>query len=633
MRKTFRFVAVFPEMTDAPKGTLRSLQSFMKRGHAILVVVATLVGSSCSRISPPGIFRKRGSPSETDGGSGGLEVEPSVPGPPPIPSTTPSLPPQLDRCLRLLKRAPRRSACLAFLTRMLLIHIRARVEKHSWLKEFRSHLEHAKPSVTIVTTAALPWKTGTAVNALLRAAYLAAAGYPVTLCLPWIHPDEQKAIFPAGLTFDEPAEQELAMLKWLAARDGEGAPFQISWYPARYDHARGSILPLGDATKWLGTGRKDLCVLEEPEHLTWYHGGRNWRRCFKLVVGVVHTNYISYAKMYQPENVGIVRMINNLVCRAYTDRIVKLSDCLQALPRAAVCNVHGVRSEFVETGRQMAAQAAKEAPAFSEGAYFIGKVLWAKGHRLLIEYLKDEPPASAGAPRTRVDIYGTGEDLPEVEAAAEAESLNLRFCGGRDHADASLHAYKVFVNPSQTEVLSTTTAEALAMGKFVIIERNPSNEFFYGFSNVRTYSSPEEFRAALREALAGTPAPLSEEESHALSWAGGTERFVRSVADAAKLATPPSLMDGLSHASHQSLGLWNKGYFGDFVKKYVFESGPVSRTRWLHKERKWRTCTSVTAVVEKSLRVAPPRQDAWERYAADSDKKGSWTRFVPGSRA
>lgn len=38
-----------------------------------------------------------------------------------------------------------------------------------------------------------------------------------------------------------------------------------------------------------------------------------------------------YASLYQPENVWVVRFINKLVCRAYCDRIVKLSDSLQAL--------------------------------------------------------------------------------------------------------------------------------------------------------------------------------------------------------------------------------------------------------------------------------------------------------------
>eukprot|EP00966_Prymnesium_polylepis_P143736 3318325-Prymnesium_polylepis.1 len=74
----------------------------------------------------------------------------------------------------------------------------------------------------------------------------------------------------------------------------------------------------------------DLCVLEEPEHLNWYHLGHNWRRRFKLVVGIVHTNYISYARMYQPAGVALLRRINQGVCRAYCDRLIKLSDTLQA---------------------------------------------------------------------------------------------------------------------------------------------------------------------------------------------------------------------------------------------------------------------------------------------------------------
>jgi len=126
---------------------------------------------------------------------------------------------------------------------------------------------------------------------------------------------------------------------------------------------------------------------------------------------------------------------------------------LQELPRSTSCNVHGVRAEFLALGRH----AAEPEHLFSEGAYFIGKLLWAKGHGLLIDYL-------AGDEGVRVDLYGDGEDSAKVQAAAAEAAVDLRFFGGRDHSDESLHPYKVFVNPSQTEVLSTTTAEALAMG-------------------------------------------------------------------------------------------------------------------------------------------------------------------------
>eukprot|EP00967_Tisochrysis_lutea_P126828 scaffold215047_cov30-Tisochrysis_lutea.AAC.1 len=59
--------------------------------------------------------------------------------------------------------------------------------------------------------------------------------------------------------------------------------------------------------------------------------------------------------------------------------------------------------------------------------------------------------AAAGR-STRVDIFGEGEDAEAVGAAAEEAGVSLRFLGGRDHADPDLRKYKVFVNPSQTEV-------------------------------------------------------------------------------------------------------------------------------------------------------------------------------------
>jgi len=451
----------------------------------------------------------------------------------------------LATLLAIVRRQPRVSAAVLFATVLFQEHVRIQLAKRKALRRFR-RLVRTKPKphygITIVTTAALPWKTGTAVNALLRAANL-AADHDVALCVPWIHPVEQALLFPGGASFATPAAQEAAMRAWLAERDGASATFRLRWYPARYDLVRGSILPLGDATKWAsGWGDEssdsvesvanDLCVLEEPEHLTWYHGGRNWRRAFKLVVGVVHTNYISYAELYQPENVWLVYLLNSIVVRAYTDASFKLSDSLQPLARSVVCNVHGVRNEFAETGRRVAARLNRgtaddtrgegataaadtgEGP-FTEGAYFIGKLLWAKGHRLLIDYLHggaedtrggggdmvwgagvstggrtggdteggagsaDSSAATgkdtAGRARgsvlvddtgrgvgdtgggpagrwTRVDVFGEGGDSDAIKGAVKSAEVDLRFLGARDHADPSLDKYKVFVNPSQTEV-------------------------------------------------------------------------------------------------------------------------------------------------------------------------------------
>ena len=253
---------------------------------------------------------------------------------------------------KYVRTKPRRSLGFYVALRLYIAHVRIQLEKRAALKAFRAlgpATTNGAMHITVVTTAALPWKTGTAVNALLRVAYLAELGHNVTLVVPWIHPDEQATVFLGGISYATPALQEAQMQEWLEARDGEHRPFQIKFYPARYDIVRGSILPLGDLTKWSADEKaaRDLCVLEEPEHLTWYHGHRNWRRRFKMVLGVVHTNYIAYAEQYQPENVWVVRWFNELVCRVYCDRVVKLSDCLQQLPRATVCNVHGVRSNLL----------------------------------------------------------------------------------------------------------------------------------------------------------------------------------------------------------------------------------------------------------------------------------------------
>jgi len=389
-------------------------------------------------------------------------------------------------------------------------------------------------------------------------------------------------------------EQDAYMRRWLVERAGVKDDIRILFYPGRYDHERGSILPLGDITKFFDPDESDVCVLEEPEHLTWYHNGLNWRQRFKLVVGVVHTNYIFYAQTWNKGGhlaAATLEQINSWMCRAYCDVVIKLSDTLQPLPRSIVSNVHGVRADFVRIGQRRR--------RFKRGAYFLGKVLWAKGHRLLLDYLLLQ--RKLGLPPTHVDVFGHGEDLLAVIDEARQGSLNVSFHPPIDHASPEIQSYKVFVNPSQSEVLSTTTAEALAMGKFVVIQRHPSNNFFLPFRNTLAYSTPEEFLEKLAWALDSQPAPLTAFERRELSWDGATERFLQSIRNATVRETLPSFADHTAQWFHQ--GVQKGGYFGDAIR-HVSGAGPVAKQSWLNAQR-FRDA-EVTEIVDESVALSPP---------------------------
>jgi len=398
-------------------------------------------------------------------------------------------------------------------------------------------------NIWIVTTAALPWMTGTAVNPLLRAAYLStgrkAEGGSVTLMLPWVEREaDQERIYGKTKMFESPEIQEEFIRGWLrdAANMKEASEdLEIRWYTAWQEVAENSLYSMGDIIGLIPEEDCDICVLEEPEHLNWYRApGENWTAKYKHVVGIVHTNYFVYATEQPAAFIRApgMRLLCSWMCRAHCHRLIKLSGTLGnfAPEKELVENVHGVRRTFLDVGDELrsklTAPDAASDPIFSADAdptvYFIGKMLWSKGLASLMDLMK-YAEESAGL-KVKVDMYGGGPNKDEASAKATKMGLDMPFHGAIDHAELGW-SHKIFINPSTSEVLCTTVAEALAMGKFVVLPSHPSNDFFAQFPNCLPYSNKEEFVGNLYYALTHAPEPLSDEYSYALSWEAATERF------------------------------------------------------------------------------------------------------------
>ncbi|WCJ23166.1 Digalactosyldiacylglycerol synthase 2 chloroplastic [Euphorbia peplus] len=386
-----------------------------------------------------------------------------------------------------------------------------------------------KQHIAIFTTASLPWLTGTAVNPLFRAAYLAKDGdRKVTLVIPWLSLRHQKLVYPSNITFNKPSEQEAYVREWLEERISFSPGFHICFYPGKFAVDKRSILPVGDISEVIPDEEADIAILEEPEHLTWFHHGKIWKIKFRLVIGIVHTNYLEYVKREKNGRVKafILKHLNSWVVGIYCHKVIRLSAATQDYPKSITCNVHGVNPKFLETGKKTLDLQRCGTQAFTKGAYYIGKMVWSKGYKELLMLLRKHQKELAGL---EVDLYGSGEDSDQIQEAAKALELVIRVNPGRDHADPVFHDYKVFLNPSTTDVVCTTTAEALAMGKIVICANHSSNEFFMQFPNCRTYSKSIEFVETTCKALAEQPDELTDAQRHALSWDAATERFLRVV--------------------------------------------------------------------------------------------------------
>ncbi|KAK4377788.1 hypothetical protein RND71_004084 [Anisodus tanguticus] len=195
--------------------------------------------------------------------------------------------------------------------------------------------------------------TGSAVNLLSRAAYAKSEKKNVKFLVPYAIGSRSELV--SRLTSN-------------------------SFYPENFPKERRSIIPVGDTSQFIQSRDADIAILEEPEHLNWYHHGKRWSDNFNHVVGIVRTNYLEYVKREKNGSLqaSLVKHINNWATRAYCDK---------DSPKFLICNVHGVNPKFLKIGEKAAANRQSSQQISFKGAYFLGKIIWAKGYRYLIHLL------------------------------------------------------------------------------------------------------------------------------------------------------------------------------------------------------------------------------------------------------
>lgn len=271
--------------------------------------------------------------------------------------------------------------------------------------------------IHIVTTAALPWRTGTAVNPLMRALFL-TRGRPkhhVTLMVPWLEDSNSRiSLYGEEKSFEDggKAAQEEHIREYCRTRghcEEEEKNLRIVFWNGRYVDVFKSIFPIEDICSLVPKEEADICILEEPEHLNWFptppvqksgvgaDGNNNaaatndelgWLQKFRHVIGVIHTNYSAYIRQYGYTTSLVtepaLNKLSAMMVRAYCTKAIRLSDTLPSYDasKEVTCNIHGVRSEFLDPPvvKEKASGVEKCAPV-----YFVGKVIWAKGFDLLLE--------------------------------------------------------------------------------------------------------------------------------------------------------------------------------------------------------------------------------------------------------
>ena len=393
---------------------------------------------------------------------------------------------------------------------------------------------------TIVTTAALPWLTGTSINPLLRAAYLSKE-HSVELVLPaCINPME------AGpskcLDREQIREKSYHYISTsLPATAWCPDHLSIQFYNAVYQPRCDSIYPQNSLLDEGFSG--DILILQDPLQLLsrpdmmpdfqQIFSKQRFKQKYKLTLAILDTNNFYFIPHFTKHFLQTILWVNGLKLLGYLllnrhcDFIINLSPGMPKLHKHAhIQNVNGVHDKFLQATAGMS-----DPKEHQSGYYYLGKLTHLKHVDRLL--------ALATQHQFHLHLYGRlmqiPPDLPkhikekfdqlmaQCEACFASPYVHLHQPTYRPEVE--LAQYKTLINLSESERFCTTTAEALAMGKFVVIPDHPSNQFFKRFKNACFYQTEAEAIQQIRQTEERSPQadPLVQE----LAWPKANERLLQ----------------------------------------------------------------------------------------------------------
>ena len=188
-----------------------------------------------------------------------------------------------------------------------------------------SDLSDRNRRIWIVTTAGLPWMTGTAVNPLLRALSLAQDRPPhyVTLMIPWlVSYQERKVLYGDKHDFVTQQDQEAWIRQYCIERcncthEVAFQKLQIRFWLGKYHESFGSIFPIEDICATIPRDEADVCILEEPEHLNWFRvpatssSSRNDHHKKKITGAKINSHFQQQEEKKQQESIPTIAEAEN----------------------------------------------------------------------------------------------------------------------------------------------------------------------------------------------------------------------------------------------------------------------------------------------------------------------------------